>query len=445
MDERVNTRTRHPNGLNTWRAGCGGSRTSGSEGGPEKPTRRKPGRALRSDPYTEHRRLKVAEDERCSDRRRMRSRPARHPGWMPESRRWRRKKRTTADERRHVRRAGLATVGGLTAVVGLGFVDWATMHLISLAVLYVAVVLAVTMLAGRGPGLVIAAASAVAWSIGDASVGDPQPVGLAALNGALRFATLAIVAGLVHRLAEALEQSRRAAQRSREFLAVAAHQLRTPIASVQASADALLGTEATPPQEQLLAALSTESIRVGRLIGSLLRVARLDQGELVRRETFDLRAVVAEEAERAGRRSGITILLDDDLAPSLALGDADALREALANLLDNACRHADERIELSLGVIDGWATIEVRDDGPGLPVGSEERAFDRFVSLDGRGGAGLGLPIARSLVELMGGDLRYSRRSFQMSLPLGRAPGTVSGPDLPDRPQVGVELGGPRE
>src|SRR5829696_103046 len=52
MDERANTRTRHTSGLNTWRAGCGGSRTSGSEGGPEKPTRRKPDRALRSDPYT---------------------------------------------------------------------------------------------------------------------------------------------------------------------------------------------------------------------------------------------------------------------------------------------------------------------------------------------------------------------------------------------------------
>ena len=52
MDEHVNTRTRHTSGLNTWRAGCGGSRTSGSEGGPEKPTRRKPDRALRSDPYT---------------------------------------------------------------------------------------------------------------------------------------------------------------------------------------------------------------------------------------------------------------------------------------------------------------------------------------------------------------------------------------------------------
>lgn len=311
-------------------------------------------------------------------------------------------------------------------MAALGVVDRATPHAVSLAVLYVIAVLVVTMLAGLGPGLVTAAASAVAWAVGDASAGDLDEVGLAVLNGVLRFLALAIVAGLVHRLADALAESRRAAYRSREFLAIAAHQLRTPIASVQASADALLGTEATPPQEQLLATLSTESARVGRLIGSLLRVARLDQGELVRREPIDLDALVAGEAERARRRGAMTIRFDHDLAPFEVIGDADALREALANLLDNARRHAAEHIELSLAVDNGWATVVVRDDGPGLPAGSEERAFDRFVSLDGRGGAGLGLPIARGLLELMGGDLRYSQRSFQMSLPLHRASGAVA-------------------
>jgi signal transduction histidine kinase len=353
--------------------------------------------------------------------------------------------RVATDERRRPLRLLLITVGGLAAVVALGALDRATPHIISLAVLYVIAVLAITMLAGLGPGLVTAAASAVAWSVGDAGAGELDEVGLTVLNGALRFLALAIVAGLVHRLARAVEESRRAANRSREFLAIAAHQLRTPIASVQASADALLGTEATPTQEQLLATLSTESARLGRLIGSLLRVARLDQGEMVRRESVDLGALAREEAERARRRGVTTIEVDEDHEPVVVLADADALREAIANLLDNARRHAVGHIQLLLGVEDGWGTVVVRDDGPGLPAGSEQRAFDRFVSLDGRGGAGLGLPIARGLVELMGGDLRYSGRAFQISLPLSRPAPAVHRADAPTRAQVAADPGGPRE
>jgi signal transduction histidine kinase len=267
------------------------------------------------------------------------------------------------------------------------------------------------------------------------------------VNGCLRFLALAIVAALVHRLANAVEESRRSAYRSREFLAIAAHQLRTPIASVQASADALLGAEATPVQEQLLATLSTESVRAGRLIGSLLRVARLDQGELVRREPVELRTLVSEEAERVRRRGAMGIEVRVDLAAVTVRGDPDAIREALANLLDNARRHAACRIDVSLGVEGEWATVAARDDGPGLPAGSEQRAFDRFVSLDGRGGAGLGLPIARGLVELMGGHLRYVRRSFHMSLPLMRSsPLTlIDATEAPTRSQVTADSGGPSE
>jgi two-component system OmpR family sensor kinase len=99
---------------------------------------------------------------------------------------------------------------------------------------------------------------------------------------------------------------------------------------------------------------------------------------------------------------------------------SEAIQEALANLLDNAARHAKSRVEVSISVSGHDVQIEVTDDGPGLPKGSEQRAFERFVSMDGKGGAGMGLPIARALVEGEGGQLGLVRGGFVMRLPLDR-------------------------
>jgi signal transduction histidine kinase len=98
--------------------------------------------------------------------------------------------------------------------------------------------------------------------------------------------------------------------------------------------------------------------------------------------------------------------------------DPAAVQEAVANLLDNALRHARATVVVTSGVADGRARVTVRDDGPGLAPGEEEVAFARFVSLDDRGGAGLGLAIAREVAEAHGGHLGWDGVSFVMEMPL---------------------------
>jgi two-component system OmpR family sensor kinase len=98
----------------------------------------------------------------------------------------------------------------------------------------------------------------------------------------------------------------------------------------------------------------------------------------------------------------------------------EATKNALANLLDNARRHARSEVTVEVGATPAGVEIAVIDDGPGLPDGTGERVFERFVSLDGEGGSGLGLPIARGLVEAQGGRLTYEHRRFLIRLPYRR-------------------------
>ncbi|MFA9445485.1 sensor histidine kinase [Egicoccus sp. AB-alg6-2] len=218
-------------------------------------------------------------------------------------------------------------------------------------------------------------------------------------------------------LDEALQTARQAEARSRRFLADAAHQLRTPVAGLRAASEALLRSPAPAHQDQLLGHLAREAARTGRLLDHLLRVAHLDRGEEPARNPVDLVALLGEEIER-----------QQALAPSLSVHltapdrlvvavDGDGLREAVANLLDNARRHARSEVTLALHATeDGGAALRVGDDGPGLAPGTEEAVFDRFVSLDDRGGSGLGLAIARGVARAHGGDVTWSDGAFELTV-----------------------------
>jgi two-component system, OmpR family, sensor kinase len=205
--------------------------------------------------------------------------------------------------------------------------------------------------------------------------------------------------------------------RSRRFLADAAHQLRTPVAGLRAASEALLHDPDTADRDRLLAHLARESSRTGRLLEALMRVAEQDRGDAPVREPADLVAIVAEEVDRQQPFAPQLDLAVTAPAACPLVTDADALREAVANLLDNARRHARTRVEVAVRAADGIATIRVSDDGPGLPPGAEEQVFERFVSLDGRGGAGLGLPIARASARAQGGDLRWDGAGFTLTIP----------------------------
>jgi signal transduction histidine kinase len=154
----------------------------------------------------------------------------------------------------------------------------------------------------------------------------------------------------------------------------------------------------------------------------MLHIARLDQGEPYPASEVCVAEVCRNEVEAVCRRvrGRVDIQFTDRCPESVtAVVSPDAVREALSNLLDNACRHARTRIDVELSAPeDGWLMLTVRDDGPGLPAATEERVFDRFVSLDGADGVGLGLPIARALVETQHGTLAYRDNAFIVNLPV---------------------------
>lgn len=220
-------------------------------------------------------------------------------------------------------------------------------------------------------------------------------------------------------LEQALAAAQEAEARSRRFLADAAHQLRNPIAGVHACGEALLHGPDEPDRDRLLGELLRETSRARRLVASLLQIARLDQGQGVTPSRCDVVTLCREEVDRMWVLAPhLDVVLRADLGGHQPLVDANAVREVLANLLDNGRRHAATRIEVVVAVAGACLEVRVADDGPGMAPDVAERAFQRFVSLDGKGGSGLGLPIARGFARAHGGDLTYEKDSFVLRLPL---------------------------
>jgi two-component system OmpR family sensor kinase len=238
-------------------------------------------------------------------------------------------------------------------------------------------------------------------------------------------------------------KARNAEQRTRQFVADAAHELRTPVAGLQAVAESVLQQNAdTDPEERdrMLLLLVRESRRAGRLVDDLLALARIDAGLDLQHKPVDLRHLADAEADRTRVLAPeITVAVD---GPSVVVpGDPQRLAQVLANLMNNARQASGGQghITLSVGAAAGFAHLVVADDGPGVPEDERERIFDRLVRLDearasASGGSGLGLPIARGICRAHGGDLRceapppgYHGAVFRITLPL---------PDQLDTPTI---------
>jgi two-component system, OmpR family, sensor kinase len=215
---------------------------------------------------------------------------------------------------------------------------------------------------------------------------------------------------MVDALEAAIGHAERAETAMRDFLADASHELRTPIAALQATAETLLREQPARPQRDALeATLARDAARLGRLAGDLLSLTRLEaRHQFVR---VDLSALARQAAERAlSHAPAVRITLDLDEHPP-AIGDPGALARLLANLLDNALAavpSADPTITITVRHESGQAEVRVADNGPGIPDSQRERVFDRFFRLDrSTEGHGLGLAIARRIAREHGGDLVY--------------------------------------
>jgi two-component system OmpR family sensor kinase len=199
------------------------------------------------------------------------------------------------------------------------------------------------------------------------------------------------------------------------FVADASHELRTPLSTIRTNAEFLRErTDATAAdRDAAIADVAAEAERMSRLVDGLLVLARADAGVAVERRPVDLRAVATEEARRfrpPGRiRDETHEIQVTSQGSALVSGDPDALGRALRILIDNAFRHGSPPIRISVVKGEGRVQVEVRDAGPGLPSGSEERVFERFYQADrarSGEGTGLGLSIARAIVEAHGGTIR---------------------------------------
>jgi signal transduction histidine kinase len=198
-------------------------------------------------------------------------------------------------------------------------------------------------------------------------------------------------------------------ERQRRFVADASHEMQSPIASTRAELEIATAHPEATDWVATAAELLEDNLRMERLVQDLLYLARAeDPMRAVAPSRLDLDDIVFAEAARVRSRS--RVLVDTSRVSAAEVrGNADQLGRVIRNLLENATRHARTRvtIELDRGD-DDRIRLVIADDGPGIAAPERERIFERFTRLDssrsrGTGGAGLGLAIAREIVEAHGG------------------------------------------
>jgi heavy metal sensor kinase len=298
-------------------------------------------------------------------------------------------------------------------------------------------------LVGLAP-LALAAVAAAGWVLtGRALAPVDEMVGAARRIGAedlsLRLASeerddeLGRLAAVLNDMLARLERSFKAV---RHFSADAAHELRTPLTILKGEIEVALRSTLGPAEAQrVLESCQEEVDRLSTLVEDLLFLARADAGAVDRPlEPVDVGAVIDEVTpalRTLAERAGVVLLLSHS-EKAVVQSSAPMLFRLLFNLADNAIKYAGSghRVEVALRTRDRNAVLEVWDDGPGISPEDQVHIFDRFYRADparARGGAGLGLALVRSIVEVHGGRVTVESAPgkgtrFQVLLPLGASP-----------------------
>lgn len=251
------------------------------------------------------------------------------------------------------------------------------------------------------------------------------------------------------RIAEQLTEIERGAARRRELLVNVSHDLRTPLASMQGYLELLLlrhGSLAAVDERNYLETAVRHSERLGRLVGDLFELTRLESDETrPQPEHFSFTElghdVLQKFSDEAGRRSVELKLSCDDGGGALGVyADIGMVERLLEILLSNALRHtpAGGRVTLELGRVTQRARLAVRDTGPGIAAQDLHGIFERYEQLDRSSPcteSGLGLAIARHIVRLHGSDLTVhsavgSGTRFSFDLPLEEHSSTALAPSV---------------
>ena len=218
------------------------------------------------------------------------------------------------------------------------------------------------------------------------------------------------VARLARTMNEMLDRLQSSATSQRRFVADASHELRSPLATLQATLEVALAH----PDAAAWPAVSTEALdevrQLHRLVEDLLDLARSEDPSIGQRDqTVDLDEVVLREGRRWPQAGPVSIDLHR-VSGGRVRGDPEQLARVVRNLMDNAQRHATNRVVLELHGDDETVELIVSDDGPGIDRQDRQRVFERFARLDesrnqANGGTGLGLAIAHEIVLAHGGTI----------------------------------------
>jgi two-component system OmpR family sensor kinase len=249
-------------------------------------------------------------------------------------------------------------------------------------------------------------------------------------------------------------QVKAAQQTQRDFVTNVSHELKTPLTSIQGFSQALLegATQGEESRRQAATIIHEEASRMARLVAGLLDLARIESGQAVMaRLPLDLAEVLRNCAGALALRAetaGVDWIVEIPALPPI-IGDRDRLAQVFTNLLDNALKHtpAGGKVQITARPVSGssvarrwpdfgpqspglaWAEVSVTDSGPGIPPEDLARIFERFYQVDKsrarrKGGAGLGLAIAREIVESHGGTIKAESvmglgSRFIVTLPAG--------------------------
>lgn len=233
------------------------------------------------------------------------------------------------------------------------------------------------------------------------------------LDDAARSLRLALERHALETANAEAESLRRTQRVQRDFLSRLNHELRTPLTAIQGYAETLRQDDVSwdaSSQERFLDTIASESGRMGRLVGDLLDFSALDSGTLRLEPDWCDLTLVLDAARRCIPGGAIELDADAGLPPVWA--DHDRLQQVFVNLLDNAVRHAGEgvaarvAVDAQLDACGTTVTVRVRDDGPGIPPSLATQAFMPHArGATSAPGAGLGLAIARGIVDAHGGTI----------------------------------------
>jgi signal transduction histidine kinase len=280
-------------------------------------------------------------------------------------------------------------------------------------------------------GIIIITSTLVAYAIGNRYIEDPQVVALVVLLiAAILFTIVVIITRSFERLAEANRMKS-------EFISVVSHQLRSPLSNSRWAIELLISgrvSEVSKKQLEYFKILKENSARMRELISDLLIVSRIETAKLPLKKKEisleDLIRKIIEELEVFSKASNVKVELRVKENLPKVLADPSQIRLVVENLLDNAIRYIKERgrVEIKLDKIDKHCRFEIKDTGVGIPKNDQKYIFQKFFRSENimkyqTQGSGLGLYIAKSIIEKSGGKVGFKSQegigsTFWFTLPI---------------------------